>query len=108
MSAPNPWHGLPRPPRPEPAPDPDEVRLVGLRRKEAAARAISNATRGIAVRAYDHGWTVSFLSGHYTHCTTLEGLLDAVSTADDRRMLRMTALIAADRSAGSSEGRSAD
>ncbi|MEJ8280526.1 hypothetical protein [Pseudonocardia spirodelae] len=100
MSAPNPWLGRPRPPRPVPAPDPDGVRLVGLPRRRAAARAVNAVVRGVDVRAFDDGWTVSFLSGYYALCHTLDELLDAVAAPEERAMLRATVLAAADGSAG--------
>ncbi|WP_226358081.1 MULTISPECIES: hypothetical protein [unclassified Pseudonocardia] len=100
MSAPNPWLGRPRAPRPPPAPDPDAVRLVGLPRRRAAARAVNDVVRGVDVRAFGDGWTVSFLSGHYTLCHTLDELLDAVAPSGERELLRATVLAAADGSAG--------
>ncbi|MBN9737204.1 MULTISPECIES: hypothetical protein [unclassified Pseudonocardia] len=102
MSEPNPWLGRPRPARPEPVPDPDEIRLVGPRRRTAVARAVNDVVRGVHVRAFDHGWTVSTVSGYITLCHTLAELLDVVAAPEDRVMLRATALAAADRTAGAS------
>ncbi|MEQ3550345.1 hypothetical protein WIS52_07670 [Pseudonocardia nematodicida] len=96
MSAPNPWLGRPRPPRPEPVPDPDALRVIGLGRRTAVARALNAAVRGVDVRAFDHGWTVSFVSGYITLCHGVDELLDAVAAPEDRALLRATVLAAAD------------
>lgn len=100
MSEPNAWLGRPRPPRREPAPDPDGLRVLGPRRRAAVARAVNAVVRGVEVTAFGHGWTVSTVSGHITLCHTLDDLLDVVAEPRERELLRSTALAAADASAG--------
>lgn len=96
----NPWGGLPRPPRPDPPTDPDQLRVVGLRRRTAVARAVNEVCRTVDVRAFAFGWTVSTISGYISLCHTLDELLTAAAPAEEWRMLRATALAAADRVAG--------
>lgn len=100
MSAPNPWLGRPRAPRPPAAPDPDALRVVGPRRRAAVARAVNDVVRGVDVQGFAHGWTVSTITGYYALCHTLDALLDAVAPPGERELLRATVLDAADRSAG--------
>ncbi|MBW0105341.1 hypothetical protein [Pseudonocardia sp. KRD291] len=92
----DPWSGLPRPPRPQRATDPDELRVIGLRRRTAVARAVNEVCRGVDVRAFEFGWTVSTIAGYICVCHTLDDLLDAAARPEDVRMLRATALAAAD------------
>lgn len=99
MSAPNPWLGRPRPPRPAPPADPDALRVIGPRRRDAVARAVNEVVRGVRVSAYRDGWTVSMISGYYVLCPTLDALLDAVAAPGDRELLRATLLAAADAGA---------
>ena len=92
----DPWGGRPRPPRPETPSDPDELRVIGLRRRTAVARVVNEVCRSVDVRPFEFGWTVSTLSGHITLCHTLDDLLDAVARPEDVPMLRATVLAAAD------------
>ncbi|RZT88614.1 hypothetical protein EV383_5558 [Pseudonocardia sediminis] len=96
----DPWGGIPRPPRPPAPVDPDELRVLGLRRRTAVARAVNEVSRGVHVRAFEFGWTVSTVSGHICVCHTLDHLLDVTARPEDVRMLRATALAAADGAAG--------
>jgi len=96
MSAADPWGGIPVPRRPQRPPDPDELRVVGLRRRAAVARAVNGVCLRIHVRAFEHGWTVSTLSGHIALCHTLGELLEMSAPASERELLRATALAAAD------------
>lgn len=92
----DPWAGRPRPPRPARTGDPDEIRVVGLRRRRAVARAVNEVSRTVHVRAFEFGWTVSTMSGYISLCHTLDDLLDVTVAPEDRRMLRATVLAAAD------------
>lgn len=92
----DPWAGHPRPPRPPPAGDPDEIRVLGLRRRLAVARAVNEVCRTVHVRAFEFGWTVSTMSGYISLCHTLEDLLDVSAAPADRALLRATVLAAAD------------
>ncbi|TCK20120.1 hypothetical protein [Pseudonocardia endophytica] len=96
MSDHDPWAGVPRPRRPERAADPDELRVIGLRRRAAVARSVNEVCRLVHVRAFEHGWTVSTISGYIQLCLTLEDLLEASTAASERGLLRATALAAAD------------
>ncbi len=98
MSAADPWGGLPLPRRPERPPDPDALRVVGLRRREAVARAVNEVCRLVDVHAYEHGWTVSTVSGYIRLCHTLDDLLEVSAPPSERELLRATALAAADAS----------
>jgi hypothetical protein len=99
VSAADPWGGVPLPRRPERLPDPDELRVVGLRRRAAVARAVNEVCRLVDVHAFEHGWTVSTVSGHIRLCHTLEKLLEDTAPASERELLRATALAAADAAA---------
>jgi hypothetical protein len=96
MSDTDPWRGVPLPRRPERPPDPDELRVVGLPRRAAVARAVNEVCRLVHVRAFEHGWTVSTISGYIQLCHTLDDLLEASTAPSERELLRATALAAAD------------
>ncbi len=99
MTGPDPWSGLPLPARPERPPDPDALRVVGLRRRTAVARAVNEVCRLVHVRAFEHGWTVSTVSGYIQLCHTLDELLENAAPPPERELLRATALAAADAEA---------
>lgn len=99
MSDRDPWGGVPLPRRPEPPPDPDALRLVGLRRRTAVARAVNEVCRLVDVRAFEHGWTVSTVAGYIRLCHTLDALLEMSAPPSERELLRATALAAADAEA---------
>ncbi|MDN5919509.1 MAG: hypothetical protein L0I76_31160 [Pseudonocardia sp.] len=92
----DPWGGLPRPPRPQRPTDPDELRVVGLRRRAAVARAVNEVCRGVEVRAFEFGWTVSTIAGYICVCHTLDDLLTVAAPVEEYRLLRATVLAAAD------------
>ena len=96
----DPWAGRPRPPRPAPVTDPDEIRVLGLARRRAVARAVKEVCRTVDVRAFEFGWTVSTLSGYISLCHTLDELLEVSAPPADRDLLRATVLAAADSAAG--------
>lgn len=100
----NPWAGIARPARPREPADPDELRVLGLRRRAAVARAVNEVCRGVDVHAFEFGWTVSTIAGYIRLCHTLDELLTVAAPVEEYRLLRATVLTAADQAGRRSPG----